>query len=235
MNQYGTYGEVAVLPAYSLVKYPSRLSPVEATAIWMQYLTAYGLVEFGHLHEGDQLLVTAAASSVGLAAIQIANALGAKSIATTRNPSKESALRDAGADQVVNTGSVKWIEEVQSITAGKGVDIAFDPVVGPGLEQIAQIVREEGTIFVYGALSPEPTPFPLFAALGRNLTIRGYTLFSIVKHPDRLERAKRWVYDQLSSGKLHPIIARTFPFSDIVEAHRYMESNEQIGKIVVTV
>jgi NADPH:quinone reductase len=201
----------------------------------MQYLTAYGLVEFGHLHEGDQLLVTAAASSVGLAAIQIASALGAKSIATTRNPSKEKALRDAGADHVVNTGSDKWIGRVQEITAGKGVDIAFDPVAGPGLEQIAQIVREEGTIFVYGALSPEPTPFPLFTVLGRNLTVRGYTLFSIAKKPDRLERAKGWVYDQLSAGKLNPIIARTFPFSEIVEAHRYMESNEQIGKIVVTV
>ncbi|HEY5706457.1 MAG TPA: zinc-dependent alcohol dehydrogenase family protein [Terrimicrobiaceae bacterium] len=235
MTQYGTYGEVVVLPAYSLAKYPSRLSPVEATAIWMQYLTAYGLVEFGHLHEGDQLLITAAASSVGLAAIQIANALGAKPIATTRNPAKEKALRDAGAYQVVNTGSGKWIEHVREITVGKGVDLAFDPVAGSGLEQIAQIVREEGTIFVYGALASEPTPFPLFAALGKNLTIRGYTLFSIVKDRDRLERAKRWVYGQLSAGTLHPVISRTFALGDIVEAHRYMESNEQIGKIVVTV
>jgi NADPH:quinone reductase-like Zn-dependent oxidoreductase len=96
LTKYGTYGEVAVLPAYSLAKYPPRLSPVEATAIWMQYLTAYGLVEFGRLGEGDQLLITAAASSVGLAAIQIANALGAKPIATTRNPAKEQALSSAG-------------------------------------------------------------------------------------------------------------------------------------------
>jgi NADPH2:quinone reductase len=235
MSHYGTYGEVVVLPAYSLAKYPARFNPVEATAIWMQYLTAYGLVEFGHLHEGDHVLIMAASSSVGLAAIQIANALGAKSIATTRNPAKENALRDAGAHQVVNTGSDKWIEHVREITVGKGVDLAFDPVAGPGLEQIAQVVREEGTIFEYGALASEPTPFPLFAAIGKNLTIRGYTLFSIVKVPDRLERAKRWVYDQLSAGKLQPVIARTFPLSDIVEAHRYMESNEQIGKIVVTV
>jgi len=235
MARYGTYGEVALLPAYSLAKYPSRLNPVEAAAIWMQYLTAYGLVEFGHLSEGDQVLITAAASSVGLAAIQIANAFGAKAIATTRNPAKEKALSEAGAHQVVNTRSDAWIEQVREMTEGKGVDLAFDPVAGPGLEQIAQIVREEGTIFVYGGLAPEPTPFPLFAALGKNLTIRGYTLFSIVKDQGRLERARRWVYEALSAGKLHPVIARTFPLSDIVEAHRYMESNEQIGKIVVTV
>src|SRR5262245_44783188 len=92
---------------------------------------AYGLVEFGHLHDGDQLLITAAPSSVGLAAIQIANALGAKSIATTRNSAKGKALRDAGAHQVVNTGSDEWIEHVREITVGKGVDLAFDPVAGP--------------------------------------------------------------------------------------------------------
>ena len=216
MTQYGTYGEVAVLPAYSLAKYPSRLNSVEATAIWMQYLTAYGLVEFGHLHEGDQVLIMAASSSVGLAAIQIANALGAKSIATTRNPTKEKALRDAGAHQVVNTGSDKWIEHVREITVGKGVDLAFDPVAGPGLEQIAQVVREEGTIFEYGALASEPTPFPLFAAIGKNLTIRGYTLFSIVKKPDRLERAKRWVYRSVVSRETAPCHRSNFS----IERHR---------------
>ena len=119
--KYGTYGEVAVLPAYSLAKYPPRLSPVEATAIWMQYLTAYGLVEFGRLGEGDQLLITAAASSVGLAAIQIANALGAKPIATTRNPAKEQTLSSAGAYQVVNTRSDTWTEKIGEITQGKGL------------------------------------------------------------------------------------------------------------------
>ena len=103
------------------------------------------------------------------------------------------------------------------------------------MERVAQATRVMGTIFLYGALSPEPTPFPLFAALGRNLTIRGYTLFSIIQSPDRAERSKRWVYDQLENGKLKPLIARTFPLHQIVEAHRFMESNEQIGKIVVTV
>ena len=89
-------------------------------------------------------------------------------------------------------------------------------------------------IFVYGALSPEPTPFPVFAAIGKGLIIRGYTLFSITQHPEIFSDAKQWVYDQLSQGKLKPVIARTFTIEQIVEAHRFMESNEQIGKIVVT-
>ncbi len=120
------------------------------------------------------------------------------------------------------------------ITSGQGVDLAFDPVAGPELERVAQTMRSQGTIFVYGALSPEPTPFPLFTVLGSNLIVRGYTLFSIVQNPDRLESSKGWVYDRLAEGKLKPIIARTFSLDQIVDAHRYMESNEQIGKIVVT-
>ena len=105
MDKYGTYGEYAVLPAYALAPYPEHLSPAEGASIWMQYITAYGVVEFGGLRKGQPLLITAAASSVGLAAIQIAKFVGATSIATTRNKAKAGALSDAGADFVINTGS----------------------------------------------------------------------------------------------------------------------------------
>jgi NADPH:quinone reductase-like Zn-dependent oxidoreductase len=91
-----------------------------------------------------------------------------------------------------------------------------------------------GTFFIYGALSPEPTPLPLFNTLARSLTIRGYLLFEITSHPARLERGKRFVNEGLADGSLKPIIARTFPLEQIVEAHRYLESNQQFGKIVVT-
>ena len=84
-------------------------------------------------------------------------------------------------------------------------------------------------------LSPEPTPLPLFDALIKSLTIRGYTLAEVTTDPTRLERGKRFVNEGLADGRLKPIIARTFPLEKIVEAHRYLESNEQVGKIVVTV
>ena len=127
-------------------------------------------------------------------------------------------------------------EKVREITDGKGVDLAFDAVTGNDLELVAQSVRSEGTILVYGALTPQPTPLPLRLAMVNNLTIRGHTLYSIVvKDPARLERAKKWVYDQLAACTIRPIIAKTFPLTEIVEAHQFMESNEQIGKIVVTV
>jgi NADPH:quinone reductase len=235
LRDYGTYGEVALLPAHALARYPENLNAVEGASIWMQYLTAFGLIEIGKMEQGNHVLITAAASSVGLAAIQLANAVGAIPIATTRNKAKEGSLLDAGAKFVVNTKTEGWVEEVRQITSGKGVDLAFDPVAGFELERVAQTMRSEGTIFEYGALSPEPTPFPLFVVLGNNLVVRGYTLFSIVLHPERFERSKRWVFDGLASGELKPVIARTFTLDQIVEAHRYLESNEQVGKIVVTV
>jgi len=235
MERYFTYGEVALLPAYALAKYPKNLSPIEATSIWMQYLTAYGLIEFGKMREGHYVLITAAASSVGLAAIELANVVGAIPIATTRNASKEEALKRAGAKHVINTKAGNWLQKVLELTSGAGADLVFDPVAGPEVEILAQATKPMGTLFLYGALSPEPTPLPLFATIGRNLVIRGFTLFSITQNPEIATRAKRWVYELLENGKLRPLIARTFQLAQIVDAHRYMESNEHVGKIVVTV
>ena len=235
MMKYGTYGEVAVLPAYALAKYPAHLSAIEGTSIWMQYLTAYGLIQFGKMRKGTRVLITAAASSVGLAAIQLANAVGAIPIATTRNQNKVESLRQAGAKYVINTTEPDWVARVREATSGKGASLVFDPVVGLQLAQLTEAASEEATIFVYGALSPDPAPLPLFALIGKSLTLRGFSLFSIVKRASRLKKAKSWVVENLESGKLKPLIARTFKFEEIVEAHRYMESNEQIGKVVVTV
>jgi len=88
--------------------------------------------------------------------------------------------------------------------------------------------------FEYGALAPEPTPYPLFTALAKGLTIRGYTLFELTPDPV-FPKAKQYIFEHLASGAFKPVIATTFPFGEIVEAHRYMESNAQVGKIVVIV
>jgi NADPH:quinone reductase-like Zn-dependent oxidoreductase len=103
------------------------------------------------------------------------------------------------------------------------------------LETLADAAASGATIFEYGALSPAPTIFPLFAALKKGLVIRGYTLFEIVNDAERLARGKQYIYDGLASGALSPFIDRTFTLDAIADAHRYMESNEQKGKIVVTV
>jgi NADPH:quinone reductase-like Zn-dependent oxidoreductase len=96
-------------------------------------------------------------------------------------------------------------------------------------------MAEHGILFQYGALSTEPTPLPLMDLLQKRLTIRGYVLFEITTDPARFAKGKEFVVGGLASGKLKPVIAKTFALEQIVEAHRYLESNQQIGKIVVTV
>jgi len=236
MSQYGVYGESAVVPAHAVAHYPNHLSAPEGTSIWMQYLTAFGaLIEYGQLKPHDTALITAASSSVGLAAIQVANAAGALTIATTRGADKKQFLLDAGADHVIVTDEEDLAQAVMAITAYKGANLIFDPIGGPLLTALADAAADGAAIFEYGALSPDATPFPLFPSLAKGLTVRGYTLFEIVQNPDKLARGKQYVYDGLQSGSLKPIIDRTFTLDAMAEAHRYMESNQQKGKIVVTV
>jgi NADPH:quinone reductase-like Zn-dependent oxidoreductase len=113
--------------------------------------------------------------------------------------------------------------------------VAFDPVGGPALAKLTGAMARLGIIFEYGALSPEPTPLPLLELLGKSLTIRGYVLFEFTADPERLKAAASFILDGLAKGALKPVIARTFRLDEIVAAHRYLESNDQIGKIVVTV
>ncbi len=236
MSRYGVYGDVAIVPAYALAAYPEALSFAEGTSIWMQYLTAYGaLVHYGKVSRGDHVLITAASSSVGIAAIETTKAQGAISIAVTRTAKKESALRELGADHVIVTDKEDLPTRVQEITQGHGARIVFDPIGGPGIEQLAAAVANQGIIFEYGTLSSEPTPYPLFTALAKGFSIRGYTLFELTSAPHTLAQGVEYVYEQLNNKVFKPKIARTFTLEQIVEAHRYMESNEQIGKIVILV
>lgn len=235
-GRYGVYGDVATVPAAAVAKHPASLSWEQAAAIWMQYLTAYGaLIDVAHLKAGDFVLIPAASSSVGIAAIQICNLLKAVPIALTRKADKREALLKLGAAHVIVTQEQDTAAQTKKITGGKGARIAFDPVGGPAVAQLTAALERMGILFQYGALSTEPTPLPLMALLSKSLTIRGYLLFEVTSDPARLERGKQFVVDGLASGKLNPVIAKTFPLSQIVEAHRYLESNAQIGKIIVTV
>ncbi len=236
MSKYGVYGETATVPASALAKYPETLSPEEGASIWMQYLTAYGaLVELGKLQAGQHVVITAASSSVGFAAIQICKDLGAISIATTRTNAKKQNLLDAGANHVIVTNDEDMVMRINEITGGKGAEMAFDAVAGPMLSQLAKAAAYGGIIFEYGALSLETTPYPLMLALDKSLLVYGYTLFHLNRHPEMQARGKQYVYDGLKKGSLKPIIDKVFKFSDIAVAHQYMESNQQNGKIVVSV
>lgn len=236
MSRFGVLGEEAIVPAVTMAEYPERLSFVEAAAIWMQYLTAYGaLIAFGRLAAGDFVIITAASSSVGLAAIQMVKEEGAIAIATTRTSNKRAELLTLGADHVIATEEEDLAKRVNEITGGKGARIVFDPVGGPVVEQLATAAAMGGIIFEYGWLSMQPTPFPLLSALGKGLTMRGYSMTEIRREPRLLAIAKQYVYDRLRDGRFQPKIAQTFPLAESVAAYEFLESNAQVGKVVITV
>ncbi|MBK4725371.1 zinc-dependent alcohol dehydrogenase family protein [Pantoea agglomerans] len=235
-TQYGMYGEVVNAPVHAVVKHPENLSFAEAAASWMMYVTAYGaLVEYGNLQAGQNVVIRAASSSVGLAAIQIANMLGAKPIALTRTSEKRDMLLKAGAVAVIATAEQDMVAEITCVSSGEGAHIVFDPVGGPDVAKLIQVMAPQGMFFQYGALDSRDMVIPVFDILGKHLTVRGYELFEITTDADKLVRAKAFVSEGLRSGKLKPVIDKTFPLDDIAEAQRYMEANGQVGKIVVTV
>jgi NADPH:quinone reductase-like Zn-dependent oxidoreductase len=236
MNDYAMLGEEVIAPAAALGEYPAKLSPEEGAAVWMQYLTAYGaLIAIAHLAKGDFVVIPAASSSVGIAAIEIVKAEGAISIATTRKSNKKAELLALGADYVIATEEEDIVARVKEITGGKGARVTFDPVAGPLLEKLAEAAAIGGIIFEYGWLSMQPTPFPLLTALVKGLNIRGYSMMEITLNPEKLPAAKKYVYDRLADGRFRPKIAKIFPFAQTIEAYKYLESNAQVGKVVITV
>ena len=236
LNDYGMYAEITNVPARSVARNPPSVSFEAAAASWMQYVTAYGaLIDIAKLTKGEAVAIPAASSSVGLAAIQIANRVGAIPIALTRGPSKRLALLEAGAAHVVVTDEQDLVKEIRRVTGGLGVRVVLDPAAGPAFAKLAEVTTHRGILFIYGALSFDPTPLPVLDVLSKWLTIHGYVMHEITLDPGRLEKAREFVTSGLAEGSLRPVIARTFRLNEIVEAHRYLESNEQVGKIVVTV
>ncbi|MEV0199714.1 zinc-dependent alcohol dehydrogenase family protein [Nonomuraea sp. NPDC050691] len=235
-NDYAVYAERAVVPAAALVHRPDGVDAVSGAAVWMPYLTAYGaLVEVGGMRPGDVVVLTAASSSVGLAAIHTANRVGATPIAVTRTGGKKERLLKEGAADVIVSDEEDVAARVLDLTGGKGAEYVFDAVAGPGVTGLARAVAPGGTLFMYGALSGQPTPYPGFDLGMPALNMRTYTVLETIRDPRRLERAVAFVASGLRSGAFRPVVDRTFPLEEVVRAHRHMESGARIGKIVLTV
>ncbi|MGH7212873.1 MAG: zinc-dependent alcohol dehydrogenase family protein, partial [Acetobacteraceae bacterium] len=190
--QYALYGEVAIAPARSLVAIPNHVSLTEAAATWAAYGTAWGaLVAVGALKAGQTVLIPAASSSVGLAAIQIANRLGARPVALTRTSAKAEDLRRLGASTVVATAEQDVVAEVKTLTGGKGAELVVDPVGGPEFATLAKATAAGGTLVLYGALDIRPTIVPPFEIFARDLTIRGLALTALTRDDAKLAALKQ--------------------------------------------
>lgn len=233
-GEYGIWAEEAIVPARILLPAPDFLSIEQSAAIWMQYMTAFAIYEVANVRPNDAVIIPAASSSVGLAAIQLCNWVGAIPIAATRTSAKKEALKALGAAHVIATEEEDLVARVMEITQGKGARCAFDPVGGPYVETLAKALAARGILFVYGGLSGQPTPYPHWPMALKGASMRGWVASEIWNHPHRFAAAQETVLAGLASGKLEPVIAKIFNgLESLIEANVYLESNAQIGKVVV--
>ncbi len=234
MSKYGVWADYAVVPEYAIVRSPDNLSFAESAAIWIAYTTAWGgLIDIGNIKSGDYVLITAAAGGPGMAAIQIARRIGAIPIVTLRNAELRNELFRSGAEHVIITDEEKTDRRIKHITGGKGVKVVFDCIAGSGIDTLAASASFGGTIVVYGMLSPESTPFPMYAAFEKGLTVRGYTITEILNDKDRWARAYYDLTTGFNDGTLAPNITVKSGIDNIKDALRYIESGNKLGKVVI--
>ncbi|MEM8696406.1 MAG: zinc-dependent alcohol dehydrogenase family protein [Pseudomonadota bacterium] len=234
-SRYGVHGEQAVMHQDFLAEWPEELSAIEATSIWMQYLTAYyPIMEIGQAGRGDFVLITAASSSAGLGAIEIARDAGAHIIATTRSGAKSDAILAAGAHHVIATEKEDVAERIMDISGDKGVRVIYDAVGGSLYDRYLDALAEDARIILYGLLDDEPTKVDVVKMVRKNAILHPYSMFNEVRHADRLERGMAYILERLKDGRLKPRINdQVFTMDNATDAYRYMLAGEQIGKIVV--
>lgn len=236
MRRRPVHAELVNVPAEFVVPIPVGQRFEEAAATWMAYLTAYGgLLEVAALGARDHVVITAASSSVGLAAIQIVNAIGGVAIAVTRSDSKRAALLAAGAAHVVATDREGVADAIRGASGQQGPRLLFDAVGGRLLPELVAAAASGGIIVNYGAQDAVASELPPGALLAKSLTLRGYLVHELVRDGPKLAAAKAFILDHLASGALRPIISRIFPLEEIRAAYAHLETGEQFGKIVVTV
>lgn len=243
---YAAHGETIIYPENALILYPKSLTPVQAASVNTGLFTAYfALLELACLQTDQHVVITAASSSMGVAAIQMAKAIGAKSIAVTRSEAKKEALLGAGADEVIVAGNEDVQETILELTEGLGAEVIYDAVAGPGLEELVWATKRAGHVIVYGNLGSMEygTLLPLGACFLRGIKVYGsFRVFDFTGHPrlglqaksEAIERAKKFIFDGLASKLFSAKIDRVFVgLDEYAAAHRYTETNDQIGKIAV--
>jgi NADPH:quinone reductase-like Zn-dependent oxidoreductase len=234
LHNYGTYGDYVVVPGYAVRKFSDKLSFDEAAALWTSYVAMYGmLVDGGNIQKGDFVVINAASSSTGLAAIQLVDYCGGVSIALTSSSSKKDALLKAGAKYVIDASNTQFDTQIMGITGKRGVDIILDPVVGKSFSKLLSTIAEQGKVFVYGVLSSEEATFPAFTIMAKRPIIRGFSAGDIISDPEKLAKAIEFIQTAVDEEKIKPKIDRNFNLIEIVQAHTYMESNSQFGKVIV--
>ncbi|WP_309130760.1 alcohol dehydrogenase catalytic domain-containing protein [Brevibacterium sp.] len=233
---HGNQGRTAVTPEDYLAPLTDGIDFIHGTSIWMQYLTAwFAFTEAADLKWGDTVLVRAAASSAGLGALQIAQLLGLKTVATIRTAAKRDLVLEHGANAVVIDGVDDLDAVSQEISLGRGFAASFDPIAGDSLFDYAHLLGPDAIVLGYGTLSDAQPVVPVAAMARVRARFHPYSMYNHVGDPHQRERAVAAISAALNGGQLSPLVDRVFEFADFAGAYEHMLSNQQSGKIVVQV
>jgi NADPH2:quinone reductase len=234
----GGYAELCVAPVGQCLPVPKGLSDVEAASLPETFFTVWSNVfDRGRLQAGESFMVQGGTSGIGVTAIQMARAMGAgKVIATAGSDGKCKACVELGADHAINYKTQDFAEEAKKLTDGKGVDVILDMVAGTYVDREVKCVNEDGRIVIIAVQGGTKAEFNAGLVLRRRITITGSTLRP---RPVAFKEAiaaslKKNIWPLIEGGKIKPVIHSTFPAAEAAKAHALMESNQHVGKIVLT-
>ncbi|WP_137886801.1 zinc-dependent alcohol dehydrogenase family protein [Pseudomonas sp. 2FE] len=243
-NQYPGYGDEVLLPRSSLTRYPELLTPIEASGHYTPLLIAYfAYVDLANIKAGQTVLVTDAAHCAGPAFLQLGKALGARIIAATKDPEDREQLLALGAEKVIVTEEQDLVTQISKYTDGRGVDVVLDGLGGPQMCLLGDVLAPRGRLVLYGLQGGNQTPFPACAAFQKNIQFFVHCLGNFTGKPElgipqdqvALERALNALNQLTRDRVLLPRIERVYPFTQFVEAHRYMEGCPKHGRVVLQV
>lgn len=231
----GAWAEFAVANPRVTFSIPEGMSYAQATAM-MNYQSSYfGLVERGQAQAGETVLIHGAAGGVGSAAVDLAAALGLRSIAVARGEEKLKAARDLGAEHCIDVES-DWLKEVKSITDGRGVDLVFDPVGGDVFLDSVRSLGPQGRLLVIGFAGGKIPEVKVNRLLLRNSAVVGVAWGEFIRHdPEMPQRVGKALAELWTARKINPIVGATFPLERAADALAEIEGRRAIGKIVLDI
>jgi len=233
----GGYAELCVAPVAQCLPVPQGLSDIEAASLPETFFTVWSNVfDRGRLQAGETLLIQGGTSGIGVTAIQMAKAAGATVIATAGSDEKCAACLALGADHAINYREADFSAEAKRLTDGKGVDVILDMVAGAYVAREVECLAEDGRLVIIAVQGGTKSEFNAGLVLRRRLTITGSTLRPRpVAFKGAIAQAlKATVWPWLESGRVKPVIHSVFAAAEAAKAHALMESNQHVGKIVLT-
>jgi len=237
VTTYGSFAEEVMTPDSRVLEIPRGMDFVTASAFTLTYGTsAHALVDRGELKAGETLLVLGASGGVGIAAIEIGKALGAKVIACASTADKLDTCEQHGADELINYTTQDLRERIKGITNGEGADVVYDAVGGPYSEPALRSTRWRGRFLVVGFASGEIPKIPLNLTLLKGCSIVGVYWGDFVKRePARFAAVMKQLGEWYQAGKLRPYVSETMPLERAAEALNLMTTRRVKGKLVLTV